>query len=807
VSSVGMRRISLFLCAASLLLPEPGLAAGQAKKAASNQPWPVYGGQSEGDHYSGLTQINRRNVKDLRQAWVFDTGEHGIMQTSPIVVGRLLYAATPSQKIIALDGATGKLQWKFDSGIKGTQPIRGVVYWQDGPHGRILAGVMNYLYELDAATGRPVESFGESGRIDLRKDLGVDPETATVALTSPGILYKDLIIVGFRAPETHPAPPGDIRAFDLRTGKLRWSFHTIPHPGEFGYDTWPKEAWKYSGAANNWCGMTVDQRRGIVYVPTGSAVDDFYGADRTGDDLFANTLLALDAETGRRIWHFQGVHHDIWDRDFPSPPALLTVTHQGKRVDAVAQTSKQGYVFLFDRVSGEPLFPIEEVNVSRSTVPGEITSPTQPRPLLPEPLTRQQLTADMLTTRTPEMHAWALKTFSTTRSGVQFTPFAVDVQTIVMPGFDGGAEWGGPAVDVRTGVLYVNTNEIAYTGGLVENRQSQGAGASTYFSQCSLCHGEHREGSPPAFPSLVGVADRRSRAEMEEVIHDGKGRMPSFPNLKNDTLAALLEYLRTGKDDGPPLTAHAAVQSSPIGTPSGIAANPNAASLFDRKCAICHGDTGAGIQPGFPSLVGVGQRLTPQQVTAIIRDGRGRMPAFNKLQDHDLNDLLRYLGARDLTGSGGEKELEAAGSVELRYRFTGYKRFVDPEGYPAIAPPWGTLNAIDLNTGKYLWKVPFGEYPELASHGMANTGTENYGGPVVTAGGVLFIAATIFDRQFHAYDSRTGELLWHTELPFGGLATPATYMISGRQYVVIGAGGGKDPKHNTGGLYVAFALP
>jgi glucose dehydrogenase len=806
-----MSCVGLFACAASLLIASLRtsalrvLAAEQA--APLNQAWPVYGGQPEGDHYSNLTQINRRNVKNLTQAWIFDTGEHGIMQTSPIVVGRTLYAATPSQKIIALDGATGKLQWKFDSGIKGTQPIRGVVYWPDGSRGRILAGIMNYLYELDAVTGRPVETFGESGRIDLRKNLDVDPETATVALTSPGILYKDLIILGFRTPETHPAPRGDIRAFDVRTGKLRWSFHTIPHPGEFGYDTWPQEAWEHAGAANNWAGMALDQQRGIVYVPTGSAVDDFYGSDRTGNDLFANTVLALEAETGRRIWHFQGVHHDIWDRDFPAPPALLTVTHQGKRIDAVAQTSKQGYVFLFDRLSGEPLFPIEEVTVPRSTVPGEVSSPTQPQPLLPEPFARQKLTADMLTSRSSEAHAWALKTFSIMRSGVQFTPLAVDVQTVVMPGFDGGAEWGGPAVDIRTGVLYVNANDIAYTGGLVENRQAHSAGASIYFSQCMVCHGEQRSGSPPAFPSLLGITDRRTSEEIEEVIRDGKGRMPSFPNVKDGTLQALLEYLRTGKDDGPPRPAHPVVKTPPLGTPSGVTANPNAASLFDHNCAICHGDQGAGIQPGFPTLIGVGQRLTLQQITIIIRQGRGRMPAFPRLQGSDLSDLLHYLDASDLTGPVFEKELEPIETAGARYRFTGYKRFVDPEGYPAVAPPWGTLSAIDLNTGKYLWKIPFGEYPELASSGMRNTGTENYGGPIVTAGGVIFIAATIFDRQFHAFDSRTGELLWHKELPFAGLATPASYMISGKQYVVIGAGGGKDPSHETGGVYVAFTLP
>ena len=336
-----------------------------------SQDWPIYGGQLANDHYSSLTQINRGNVSRLKVAWTFDTGEQGGMQTSPLVVGGVLYALTPTQRVIALDAATGKLLWTFDSGIKGTQPNRGLSWWTDGSESRLFAGVMNFLYALDPATGKPIAAFGESGRIDLRKELRGDYRDQSIVLTTPGVVYRDLIIVGGRNPETHPAPPGDVRAFDVRTGALRWSFHTIPHPGEFGYDTWPKDAWLKSGAANNWTGMTIDEKRGIVYVPTGSAVSDFYGADRIGNDLFADTLLALDAETGKRIWHFQGVHHDIWDRDFPSPPSLLTVVHNGRHIDAVAQTTKQGYIYLFDRTNGEPLFPIVELPYPPSNVPGE----------------------------------------------------------------------------------------------------------------------------------------------------------------------------------------------------------------------------------------------------------------------------------------------------------------------------------------------------------------------------------------------------------------------------------------------------
>ena len=312
---------------------------------------------------------------------------------------------------------------------------------------RILVGVMNFLYALDATTGKPIATFGKAGRIDLRGDLGRNPEKQSVALTSPGIVYKDVIIVGGRNPETLPAAPGDIRAYDVRSGKLRWSFHTIPHPGEFGYETWPKDAWKYSGAANNWAGMAVDPKRGIVYVPTGSAAFDFYGANRVGDDLFANCLIALNAETGERIWHFQGVKHDLWDRDFPSPPTLVTVNRDGKEVDAVAQTTKQGFVYVFDRVSGKPLFPIEYRKYPPSTVPGEVAASEQPLPTKPAPFARQFLSEDMLTTRTPEAHQWALENFRKFRSEGQFVPFSVGKDTVIFPGFDGGAEWGGSAVD------------------------------------------------------------------------------------------------------------------------------------------------------------------------------------------------------------------------------------------------------------------------------------------------------------------------------------------------------------------------
>ena len=769
----------------------------------SNAGWTVYNGGPDGDHYSKLAEINRSNVRQLKVAWTFDTGEQGGIEDNPLIVGRTLYAFTPTEKVVALDAATGKLKWKFDSLVGGTQPVRGLTWWEDGARGRLFAGIMNFLYCLDAETGKPVESFGEQGRIDLRKDLRGNFLEQSIVLTTPGVIFKDMIIVGGRNPETHPAPPGDIRAFDLRTGKLRWSFHTIPHPGEPGYETWPPEAWKTAGAANNWSGMALDLRRGIVYAPTGSAVFDFYGGDRVGNDLYANTLLALDAGTGRRLWYFQGVHHDIWDRDFPSEPALFALKRDGKTIDALAQTTKQGYLYLFDRVTGQSLFPIREYPYPASTVAGELTSPTQPRPDAPEPFARQRLSADSLTTRTPQAHAWAVNELKNLRSDGQFLPFALDRQTVVFPGFDGGAEWGGPAIDPLTDVLYVNASEMAWLGGLIRARQGLSPGAEVYETQCAMCHGPDRSGAPPAFPSLVNVLSRLSAEQVASSVKKGNGRMPSFPNIDDAKLNALIEFLRTSA--GPASSdAPRELGSVPVQQMSGQAPGDEAgARLYQDHCAICHGDHMEGNAPAFPMLLGVGNRLTRAQIVDLIENGKNRMPPIGDLAGADLEALLRLMGV-------GAKDMPPAavgGEPPGPYTFTGYRKFLDPEGYPAVAIPWGTLNAIDLKTGKYLWKIPLGEYPELAARGLKDTGTENYGGPIVTAGGLLFIGATIYDRKFRAFDTRDGKLLWQADLPYSGVATPSTYMVDGRQYVVIGTSGARDPKAPQGGAYVAFRLP
>ncbi|MBV8821139.1 MAG: PQQ-binding-like beta-propeller repeat protein [Acidobacteriaceae bacterium] len=709
---------SLFVVLSLCLLLWKGTArAPQSASPSEEHDWPAYGGGPDDIRYSDLTQINRSNVAQLAVAWTYNTMDGaGATQTEPIMIEGVLFAVTPKHKIIALDAASGKLQWTFDSGIAGRGPNRGLSYWASGTDKRIFGTVQSYLYALDVHTGEPIKSFGQDGRIDLREGLGRDPAKQSIVMTSPGIVYKDLIIVGDRTPEALPAPPGDIRAYDVRTGAMRWTFHTIPHRGEYGYDTWPKNAWTYSGAANNWSGMALDQKRGIVYVPTGSAASDFYGADRIGDDLFANCLLALDANTGKRIWHFQAVHHDLWDRDFPSPPNLVTVTRQGERVDAVAQTTKHGWVYLFDRANGRPLFPIEEKSYPPSTTPGEVASKTQPLPVLPKPYARQILTGDMLTKRTPEAHQFALEQFRAYRSAGQFVPFSVDKDTVILPGFDGGAEWGGSAVDPETGILYVNANDLPWTGRLIES-QGGNTGKQIYLNNCGTCHGDTRAGAPPQIPSLLDINAKLTADQVNALIRQGAGRMPSFPNLSRPEVDAIIYYLFTGED--------------------------------------------------------------------------------KELQSGELS----------------------SNTPQPKYRFGGYRRFLDNDGYPAVAPPWGTLNAINLNTGDYAWRVPLGEYPELAEKGMKDTGTENYGGPIVTAGGVVFIAATNFDKKFRAFDKETGKLLWETTLPLAGNATPMTYMMGGRQYIVIYASGGYGRRgiesahsslaavEETSGVYVAFALP
>jgi quinoprotein glucose dehydrogenase len=677
----------------SLLVPAPLLAQAQTVN------WPVYGGDANGTRYSTLRQITPANVAQLQVAWTYDTHDAfngSEMQSNPIVVDGVLYATSPKQRLFALDAETGRELWSFDAsrGRAGRFRYRGVVVYQD----RVLFNYRSELWAIDRKTGQPILSFGDSGRVDLRLGLDRPVQGLSVSASTPGVIYRDLLILGTAVPEALPSAPGDVRAYDVHTGALRWTFHTIPHPGEPGHETWPSDAWKINGGANAWSGVTVDTAMAMVFAATGSAAFDFYGANRHGDNLYANSVIALDARSGKLVWHFQGVHHDLWDRDFPAPPALVSVMRNGRRVAAVAQITKSGHVFVFDRKTGTPLFPIENRAVPASTLDGERAAASQPFPVKPPPFARQALTEDMLTARTPQAHDSALAVFrryTTTGIGM-FTPPSLE-GTIVFPGYDGGGEWGGPAFDPETGLLYVNSNEMAWLLKMIPRDDH-----SLYQANCAGCHGTDLKGTPGQVPSLVDIASRHTRAEVANIVQQGTGRMPGF---------------------------------------SGI---------FDGSA---------------------------------------------------LNDLVDFL----MTGHD-QAERAATNPYWLKYRNDGYTIFLDPDGYPAIAPPWGTLNAIDLNQGTIRWTIPFGEYPDLAAKGLTNTGTDNYGGPVVTANGLLFIGATTYDKKFHVYDKLTGKLLWEATLPASGNATPSLYVVNGRQYVVIACGGGKNGAAS-GGTFVAFALP
>jgi quinoprotein glucose dehydrogenase len=659
--------------------------------------WVINGGEHN-IRYSPLTQITKSNVKSLQVAWTYESGDHfagSEMQSNPIVIDGVLYATTPTLKVVAVNAATGKEIWKFDPSdgavARARVRHRGVTVHAD----RVFVTYRHLLFALDKTTGKPIPSFGANGRVDLREGLGRPAAGLSVSASTPGAIFEDLLIMPASVPETLPGTPGHIRAFDVKTGRQRWIFHTIPQPGEFGYDTWPPESYKLSGGANAWAGVTVDHQLGMVFAATGSASFDFYGVTRHGDNLFANCVLALDARTGKRVWHFQGVKHDVWDWDFPAPPSLVTVRHNGRAIDAVAQITKFGEVFVLNRRTGESLFPIEYRKAPASAIDGEKVAEAQPYPTKPPPFARQGLTEDMLTTRTPEAHAAVLERFRKLKSGY-LTPPSFE-GTIVFPGFDGGAEWGGAAFDPETGLLFVNSNEMPWIVKIIPNDDT-----SLYNSRCASCHREDRTGS--------GIA---------------------------------------------------------------------------------------------PSLIDIGKRMTADDVAAIIRQGTGRMPAFPELGGRNITDIAEFV----VTGvDQGRDRARQKDPNWLKYRNDGYDIFLDPDGYPAITPPWGTLNAIDLNAGTIRWKIPLGEFPDLAAKGLKNTGSDNYGGPVVTASGLLFIAATNFDNKFRAFDKLTGELLWETTLPAAGNATPSIYSIDGRQYVVIVCGGGKNGAPS-GSSIVAFALP
>jgi quinoprotein glucose dehydrogenase len=693
--------------------------------------WENYGGSKDNLHYSSLIQIDTSNVNQLQLAWIFNTGDadtakNSQIQCNPIIIDSVMYFTSPTLKLFAVHAGTGKKIWEFnpDSIFRNNEFMhfvlnnsRGVTYWTDGKNDkRILYVASSYLHCIDAANGQLIGNFGDSGLVDLHNGLGREVADLFVTATSPGIIYKDLYILGSRVDEGAAAAPGHIRAFDVRTGKLQWIFHTIPQPGEVGYETWEDpEAYKHIGGANSWSGLTLDEKRGIVFAPTGSASYDFYGGKRRGQNLFANCLLALNAETGQRKWHFQFIHHDLWDWDLPAPPVLVTIEKDGKKVDAVAQSTKHGMVWLLERETGNPVYPVNEMAVdTASGLAGEKVWPTQPMQTFIKPFVRQSFSASDINPYLPDSSIAKLKKeLGEYRYGKMFLPPGKKT-AVEFPGFDGGAEWGGPAYDPETGLLYVNANEMGWLVTMVDVKdelttikENYGkAGLRLYQKYCISCHGADRKGTGN-FPTLINLQERYRDADILSLLATGRRMMPSFNYITKEEKEAITSFILESKEN---------------------------------------------------------------QLKEFIRPPQPQ-------------DAYR----------------------NVPYVMAGYKKFLSPEGYPAIAPPWGTLTAINLSTGEHVWKSTLGEYPELKAKGIPPTGTENYGGPVVTAGGILFIAASK-DGIMRAYNKYNGKLLWEYELPAPGFATPSVYAVNGKQYLVIACGGGK-LKTRSGDAYVAFSLP
>ncbi|EAR02828.1 PQQ-binding-like beta-propeller repeat protein [Maribacter sp. HTCC2170] len=675
-------------------------------KTQTYTTWSSYLGDSGRSHYSTLSEITPENVENLKIAWSYKAPDWGQMQMNPIVVDTILYGVTAALRAFALNATTGKELWRFGDSLQAWHSTsRGVSYWEKDNDKRILFTHGPDLYALNALTGQPIKGFGIQGKIDLRSGLPESDMDKFVISSTPGTIFKDLIVMPLRLSEDVDAAQGDIIAFNVITGAVEWVFHPIPHPGEEGFETWEdKNAWQnvFVGAANNWAGMAVDEELEIIYIPTGSAAPDFYGGMRKGSNLFSDCLLALNANTGERIWHFQFTHHDIWDRDPPAPPNLLMVERNGRKIPAVAQVTKQGYVYVFNRKTGEPLFDIEEKLVPKSTLKGEEAWPTQPFPVAPKPFARQS----------SDLTENDISPFAENRDELLALLKSIDKRiyappgmnpALLLPGYDGAAEWGGAGTDPDDGIIYVNSNEMPWIMQMQEVNQKGSAaslGEKLYNNNCIICHLADRSGIQlSGFPALTNLKATKSREEVALQINQGKGMMTGFPQITGKEMEALLNF------------------------------------LFDEN--------------------------DKQEV---------------------LSDTKSY---------------------PLPYKHLGYNKFFDSKGNPAITTPWGTLHAIDLNTGEYIWSIPFGDTPSLGEHGKG-TGTENYGGPVITENGLLFIGATK-DGYFRVFDKHSGEILWEQRLPAAAFATPAMYEVDGKQYIAIACGGEKLGTEK-GNQIIAFAL-
>lgn len=696
------------------------LFAGCQSGVEQNETWDVYLSDAESSQYSSLDQINVSNVDQLQEVWRFvpndmpEGARAGTSESNPIIADGMLYATSAKDWLYALNAETGEQIWSFnpyDSTEVGGV-TRGVTYWEEGNDKRILFGAGRNLVALDAQTGKLISVFGENGKVNLNKGVRENPGTVSVTSTSPGIVYNDLIIMGSRVPDEYGSKPGFIQAYDCKTGELAWTFHTIPQPGEPGYETWPEDAYQYAGGVNNWAGMSLDTRRGMVFVPLGSPTYDFYGANRKGKNLYGNSLVALDATTGEYIWHYQIVHHDLWDYDLPAPPNLVKVRRDGKEIDAVAQVTKQGFVFVFDRETGEPLYPIEERSVPASNMPGEEAWPTQPFPLKPEPFARQWMTEEDLTSYSADDHDSITQQFRSMRYEGLFTP-PDPKQTIQLPGTRGGANWGGAAYDPATTNLYIRSSNA---------------------------------------PDIM-----------------------TMKNISEDELTGDISVFELGRN------------------------------IYMNYCASCHAQDRTGIET-YPSLIDLEDRMSKAVVLTVIRTGAGAMPGFSSAIEGSEEAILAFLFQEldkksKIAASANSSQTKP--EVERYVNTTPYTTWKDPSGNPALNPPWGILNALNLSTGEYEWQIPLGNNEKLQEEGAPQTGLEGKAGPIVTAGGLVFVSGSE-DQQFRAFDKATGELLWETTLPAAYNATPSTYQVNGKQYVALSVGGTKE---NPSGFIMAFALP